>query len=65
MNYKIFFEERVQLAMENLSKQLPVTLEKAFISRRLNHGFKNNCQCKPQQFLKTKTYRIIIGYLRI
>ena len=29
MNYKISFQERAQLALENLSKQLPVTYEKA------------------------------------
>ncbi len=29
MNYKISFEKRAKLAMENLSKQQPVTLEKA------------------------------------
>ena len=29
MNYNISFEERAKLAMENLSKQSPVTLEKA------------------------------------
>jgi hypothetical protein len=29
MNYSISFKERVKLAMEQLSKQSPVTLEKA------------------------------------
>jgi hypothetical protein len=29
MNYKISFQERAQLAMEQLSKQSPVTYEKA------------------------------------
>ncbi len=29
MNYKISFQERAKLAMENLSKQSPVTYEKA------------------------------------
>ena len=29
MNYKISFEERTRLALENLSKQAPVTLEEA------------------------------------
>jgi hypothetical protein len=29
MNYTISFQERVKLAMEQLSKQSPVTLEKA------------------------------------
>ncbi len=29
MNYKITFKERTQLAMENLSKQSPITLENA------------------------------------
>jgi mRNA-degrading endonuclease RelE of RelBE toxin-antitoxin system len=29
MNYKISFQERAQLALENLSKQAPVTFEKA------------------------------------
>lgn len=29
MNLKISFQERAKLAMENLSKQLPVSLEKA------------------------------------
>ena len=29
MNYKISFQERAKLALENLSKQSPVTLEKA------------------------------------
>ena len=29
MNYKESFKERATLATENLSKQLPVTLEKA------------------------------------
>ncbi len=29
MSYKISFQERAKLAMENLSKQSPVTYEKA------------------------------------
>ena len=29
MNYNISFKERAKLAMENLSKQAPVTLEEA------------------------------------
>ncbi|WP_198540736.1 hypothetical protein [Capnocytophaga stomatis] len=29
MSYKISFQERAKLSMENLSKQLPVTLEEA------------------------------------
>jgi hypothetical protein len=29
MNYKISFQERAQLAMEQLSKQSPITYEKA------------------------------------
>ena len=29
MSYKISFQERAQLAVENLSKQSPVTYEKA------------------------------------